>query len=114
MRGRKAGLLPLEVALLECALAFREQGTETFHGFAASNHLREATGSDLFVTHGALYKALGRLEGWGFLQSTWEDPEFALLQGRPRRRLYRITAEGEAAFAEATALSPARLRVAPT
>jgi DNA-binding PadR family transcriptional regulator len=42
------------------------------------------------------------------LESEWEDPQIALAEGRPRRRLYRITAAGQAALAEATkAAAPA-------
>jgi DNA-binding PadR family transcriptional regulator len=31
------------------------------------------------------------------LTSRWEDPEVAASEQRPRRRLYRVTAEGETA-----------------
>lgn len=44
---------------------------------------------------GSLYPALIRMEGFGWLTGQWEDidPREA---GRPRRRLYRLTGEGEA------------------
>ena len=38
-----------------------------------------------------------RLETRGLLSSRWEDPAIAAAEQRPRRRLYRVTAEGEAA-----------------
>jgi PadR family transcriptional regulator, regulatory protein PadR len=42
---------------------------------------------------GTLYPMLGRLEGAGWLSSEWEriDPREA---GRPRRRFYKLTADG--------------------
>jgi len=43
---------------------------------------------------GTLYPLLARLEAAGWLSSQWEllDPREA---GRPRKRLYRLTAEGQ-------------------
>jgi PadR family transcriptional regulator PadR len=45
------------------------------------------------LASGTLYPILGRLTDRGFLETRWEDdtPE-----GRPRRHLYRLTAEGAA------------------
>lgn len=42
---------------------------------------------------GTLYPALIRLEGHGLVRSFWEDID-PVTAGRPRRRLYRLTAEG--------------------
>ena len=49
---------------------------------------------------GTLYPILARLERAGWLSSEWEDvePERA---GRPRRRLYRLTGQGEVLAREA-------------
>lgn len=107
MRGRPAGLLPLEIAIIELGLQLRAEGNHTFHGFLASSRLREATGSTLFVTHGALYKALDRLEKRGCLASDWEDTG-EVTSGRPRRRLYRVTPAGEAALRESKVRKVAR------
>lgn len=107
MRGRPAGLLPLESAVIELGIQLRAEGVPTFHGFLASTRLREATGATLFVTHGALYKALDRLERRGYLASDWEDP-VEVTPGRPRRRLYRVTPAGEVALRESRAPSGAR------
>ena len=53
----------------------------------------------------------GRLEGGGLLESRWEDPELAVEEGRPRRRLYRVTPLGARALAEARAAeSPSSFR----
>ncbi len=45
------------------------------------------------IMSGTLYPILIRLEAVGWLQSRWEVEEPQGL-GRPRRRYYRITAEG--------------------
>jgi DNA-binding PadR family transcriptional regulator len=41
------------------------------------------------------------------LSSQWEDPEVAAREERPRRRLYRVTAEGETALEAAKQAAPA-------
>lgn len=48
------------------------------------------------LASGTIYPILARLEAAGWLESAWEDidPSNA---GRPRRRHYRLTAEGETA-----------------
>ena len=51
---------------------------------------------------GTLYPILIRLEEAQWLESRWEDGDPREL-GRPRRRLYRITALGERAFKDALA-----------
>ena len=51
---------------------------------------------------GTLYPALLRLEKAGVLDSRWEDVEPSEV-GRPRRRLYRFTAEGEVVARDARA-----------
>ena len=65
-------------------------GHATFHGFGLAQTMREQTGSRSLTGHGTLYKALGRLEEFGLLGSRWEDA--AAAEGRPRRRLYELTA----------------------
>lgn len=94
---RRAGLLPLELAILQLAATEPE-----FHGFAAARALRDAHGGGL-TAHGTLYKALSRLAGGGLLAARWEPPGDAEMAGRPRRRLYRITDAGRAALIEAAA-----------
>jgi len=48
------------------------------------------------LASGTIYPMLARFESAGWLESVWEaiDPSTA---GRPARRLYRLTAEGEMA-----------------
>lgn len=70
------------------------------------NPARGLAGSDIWkearVWSGTLYPMLARLEGAGWLTSEWEaiDPSEA---GRPRKRIYRITAVGQRAAYEALA-----------
>ncbi len=45
---------------------------------------------------GTLYPALLRMERFGWLTWRWEDIDPAIA-GRPRRRLYRLTGDGERA-----------------
>ena len=66
---------------------------------------REAlSGSDLFrelrIGAGTLYPVLARLETAQWLKSEWEDIDPAV-EGRPRRRFYRLTAMGQARAREA-------------
>ena len=60
---------------------------------------KELAGSDIWkatkIGAGSRYPILVRLEGAGWLTSRWEelDPSEA---GRPRKRLYRLTVNGQA------------------
>jgi DNA-binding PadR family transcriptional regulator len=101
---RKSGtLLPLEREILAVAL----QAGPTFHGFGLAQAMREHSGSRALTGHGTLYKALGRLEEFGLLTSSWEDAGAA--EGRPRRRLYALTAEGARVAGAAAAPAAGRL-----
>lgn len=64
---------------------FLSDPTAERHGF----DLVERTG----LKSGTLYPLLARLEGAGWLCSRWEEVDPASA-GRPRRRLYALTAEG--------------------
>jgi PadR family transcriptional regulator, regulatory protein PadR len=91
MPRRKPGtLVPLETEILGVVLSM---GQATFHGFGLAQAMREQSGSRALTGHGTLYKALSRLEEFGLLSSRWEDPA-AAAEGRPRRRLYELTAQG--------------------
>ena len=58
----------------------------------------EATG----LASGTVYPTLGRLEKRGYLGARWEDRELATREGRPRRRYYTVTKQGELALKEAS------------
>lgn len=56
---------------------------------------------------GTIHPILARLEGVGWLVSSWEEIDPAIA-GRPRRRHYRLTAAGLAAARTAVAAAAAR------
>ena len=56
---------------------------------------------------GTVYPALRRLESAGLLEASWEDAENAHSRGRPARRYYRLTPEGQTALSAARARFPA-------
>ena len=43
---------------------------------------------------GTIYPIVARLERFGWVASSWEDPSEYIEQGRPPRRYYRLTDEG--------------------
>jgi DNA-binding PadR family transcriptional regulator len=49
---------------------------------------------------GTVYPTLGRLKKRGLVEASWEDQRVAEREGRPRRRYYRLTEEGEAKLEE--------------
>jgi len=99
---RKAGrLVPLEIAICQAALELRDRGEEAFHGYELAKALRRAADARLLTAYGTLYRALGRLEKMGLLESRWEDPTIPARENRPGRRLYTLTAAGEAALDKA-------------
>jgi PadR family transcriptional regulator PadR len=110
-RRRSGTLLPLETEILGAALALLRDGHPAFHGFGLAQAMREHRGSRALTGHGTLYKALGRLEAFGLLASSWEEAHLA--EGRPRRRLYELTADGARAAEHAAAAPPRPLRLTP-
>ncbi len=54
------------------------------HGYALMKHAGLASGT--------LYPLLARLSDDGWLETQWED---SVEPGRPRRHLYRLTAQGQ-------------------
>jgi PadR family transcriptional regulator PadR len=94
MRRKAGALVSTERSILESGLALHALGTAEFHGYSLAKEMREHAGARRLVSHGTLYKALDRLESAGLLQSRWEDPHDAAHAGRPRRRLYHVTAAG--------------------
>ena len=85
--------------VLEAALEMRAAGIPEFHGYQMAEVLVGAEGRPGMLSHGGLYKALLGLDSAGFLQSVWENPEIALADKRPRRRLWSITPVGAAELA---------------
>ena len=102
-------------ASFDCLAAYKQEvatDRPEFHGFELAKLIAEHERSGTLLAHGTLYKALNRLAESGMLTSVWEDAAIALGDGRPRRRLYRITVRGELAAASvATSATPHRVPV---
>jgi PadR family transcriptional regulator PadR len=103
MRRKPDQLIPIEIEILESALALRQRGTDAFHGYALADELKRRTDRRTLTAHGTLYRALHRLERAGLIESFWEDPAIAEEEGRPRRRFYRVTGQAHVALARANA-----------
>ena len=105
---RKAGsLLPIEIAICTAAADLRRRGVEEFHGYELAKSLSDLAECRLLTAYGTLYRALGRLEKMALLHSRREDPHIAARENRPGRRLYMLTALGEAAVKERSTATPA-------
>ena len=97
---RKAGhLVPLELAICDAAMRLRRRGVNEFHGYEIAKRIGEDADSRLLTAYGTLYRALGRLESMGLLESRWEDPQIAADENRPGRRLYSLTGAAEETLA---------------
>jgi PadR family transcriptional regulator, regulatory protein PadR len=107
MRRKTGSLVPLEASILEAALQLRRDGIEEVHGFQLAKVMRDGAGARRLTAYGTLYRALERLEGFGFLDSRWEDAAIAAETGRPPRRFYRLTVSADRALADAAATRPA-------
>ena len=105
MRRRKGRLLDIEEAILDAGITLKAQGSAHFHGFSVAK-LIQTHDSRRLTAHGTLYKALGRLERAGLLAAEWEDADLAVDEGRPRRRLYRVTDLGATSLALSRADEP--------
>jgi DNA-binding PadR family transcriptional regulator len=107
MRRKPGTLVPLEREICLAVFELKGRGTDEFHGYQLAKSLRDRAGHRLLTAYGTLYRALGRLEAMGLLASRWEDPAIPARENRPGRRLYTLTAAGNAAAAEARRLARA-------
>ena len=111
MPRRRAGvLIPIELSILGVAAESLSSEGGWLHGYALAKRMADTRGSGRLTAHGTLYKALGRLADSGMLESRWEDPDEALAEGRPRRRLYRITGLGQRTLLEQAPAQPPSFR----
>lgn len=95
----------LSAQTLSVLAALREEPSQWHHGYA----LAKLTG----LKSGTLYPILIRLADRGLVEACWQDePQ----PGRPRRHLYRVTADGLATAAPVAQAESARpgTRVTPT
>ena len=98
MRRKQGTLLQIELSILESGLQLHAQQVQEFYGFLIAKELTEREGARKLTAYGTLYKALSRMEAQGLLTSRWEDQANAAASGRPRRRLYQVTAAGQDAL----------------
>jgi PadR family transcriptional regulator PadR len=63
--------------------------------YLLAKQLADVGDRKLLTAYGTLYRALGRLEAMGLLESRREDPAVAAKENRPGRRLYSLTALAE-------------------
>lgn len=75
------------------ALVLQAMTTGQGYGF----EIMRATG----LPSGTVYPLLRRLEAGGLVRSRWEDQDRAHADGRPARRYYEATREGQSALARA-------------
>src|SRR5712664_4083331 len=101
MRRKPGRLVPLEVGICVSAADLLRAGVTEFHGYEIAKRLSDVADRRLLTAYGTLYRALGRLEKMGLLESRWEDPQIPARENRPGRRLYVLTAAGETAAQEA-------------
>ena len=113
MRRKPGSLVPLEIAICTAAANLQRGGTDEFHGYEMAKTLGDAADTRLLTAYGTLYRALGRLEKMGLVKSRWEDPEVPARENRPGRRLYTLTALGDAAADEARRAQKAVLQKRP-
>lgn len=78
-------MTPQLISLLE---VFLQDPKISWHGF----ELCKAAG----LKSGTVYPSLVRLERTGWLTSEWEEVDPSV-EGRPQRRIYRLTGQGELA-----------------
>jgi len=95
VRRKPGALVPLEHAICETAAGLHGSGVEEFHGYELAKRLGDVADKRLLTAYGTLYRALGRMEQMGLLESRWEDPQIPARENRPGRRLYKLTAAGE-------------------
>jgi hypothetical protein len=98
MKRKQDGLVPSEISILGVAMDLNRHGTDEFYGFQIAQTIEERGEKRYLTGYGTLYRALERLEKQGFLTSWWEDPDVAVKQKRPRRRLYKLTSKAAPAF----------------
>jgi len=118
MRRRPGAVLPLEQEILSAGVGYATSGNGEFHGYELARLLQDVSDARRLTGHGTLYKALSRMEQAGLLDSHWEDPQIAADEGRPRRRLYRVTGAGASTLSKLQAERAVRTRpeqgLAPT
>jgi DNA-binding PadR family transcriptional regulator len=84
-------MIPLPPATFHILMAVTE---EERHGYAIIQHVEIATGGDLRLSAGTLYRSVARMLEQGLIVESTKRP--AKIADDPRRRYYRITPFGKA------------------
>lgn len=63
------------------------------HGYQIAREIKESSDEVLQVEEGALYPALHRIEGRGWIEASW-----GVSENNRRAKFYELTAEGRAAL----------------
>ncbi|WP_052521563.1 PadR family transcriptional regulator [Agreia bicolorata] len=92
-RRKEGSILPTELSLLHAVVDLGAENSDAY-GYSIARAVAAEGPAQALISHGTLYKALGRLTERGMLESRWEAAELAEGEGRPRRRLYSITPVG--------------------
>jgi PadR family transcriptional regulator len=90
MRETIGDTLPLLKGTLDL-LILKVLSVEATHGYGVAKWLEAHTGGSLGVDDSALYQALHRLEGRGFVDARWGKTD-----NKRRARWYSLTAKGRA------------------
>lgn len=112
MRRKPGALVPLELSICVVAAELKTARSREFHGYQLAKELAAVANHRLLTAYGTLYRALARLEEMGMLLSRREDPAIAARESRPGRRLYTLTAAGEAVAAHARQEAKAKAKAA--
>ncbi len=70
-------------------LILRTLALQPMHGWGIAQRIRQVSQEVLQVNQGALYPALQRLEGQGWIQARWGESE-----NKRRAKFYSLTPEG--------------------
>lgn len=97
---------PIENEILAEAHRLSLAGWSQFHGYELKKAMGASREGGVEPGTSTLYRALLRLEDLGWLSSSWEDPAVAHDEGRPPRRLYRLTMAGVRARAGVERATP--------
>ena len=71
-------------------LVLRALAAEPRHGYGVMRWIREVSDDGFEIKEGALYPALHRMEGRGWLESEW-----GISDGNRQARFYRLTPKGK-------------------
>jgi DNA-binding PadR family transcriptional regulator len=118
MRRDGSQLYPIDRAIIRILDEQTPSGSEGVHGYELADRLTRRTGPDdptdagCLRSNGTVYKALHRLSRCGAISSSWEEADVALEAGRPRRRYYLLTENGQARARLAERASRLRARLA--